>query len=535
MIRNGILSAATKEHPDARPAVEDAITVGTAFFHRPMAAFLSKFEPNLDPPTANSRLIMAGGLIANLGDDAEKTWALIAKYQNLLGPALKQVTIDGKTWFQLKPAPDAPELTWGLQGQYVIVGMGSGEVEGILARMKEQPPKWLTAVRNRLPVGRRSMFLFVNARAIVEMIADKGVAKADTVIKALGLDRLTAIASTSGLDGDGYVGKSLLGVRGEPAGIFDILNQKPLTAQDLAPLPKDALMAMAFRMDLASAWQKGLQIASAIDPRAADEFKEKLGGMETQIGLKLEDDLLKPLGDVWCLSSAPPSGFPPVASYLVVVSVRDAKRLSATHEKLLALAAALMAAGPDGKPRPKINRIERNGRTIFALALPQLSGLTGPCWSLTEKELVIAPTPNVIEAYLGRPEGSGSLADAPEVAGALRGDHPPFMLTYQNSPVLAQYALLGLNLVLRMTSGDLKKSGIDVDASLIPPPNAIVPHLRPIVCAAAWSKVGLQMASSRTFPGESMTAVGPIMPIMVALLLPAVQAARGRAALAVDE
>ena len=174
MIRNGILSAATKEHPDARPAVEDAITVGTAFFHRPMAAFLSKFEPNLDPPTANSRLIMAGGLIANLGDDAEKTWALIAKYQNLLGPVLKQVTIDGKTWFQLKPAPDAPELTWGLQGQYVIVGMGSGEVEGILARMKEQPPKWLTAVRNRLPVGRRSMFLFVNARAIVEMIADKG-------------------------------------------------------------------------------------------------------------------------------------------------------------------------------------------------------------------------------------------------------------------------------------------------------------------------------------------------------------------------
>ena len=49
MIRNGILSAATKEHPDARPAVEDAITVGTAFFHRPMAAFLSKFEPNLRP------------------------------------------------------------------------------------------------------------------------------------------------------------------------------------------------------------------------------------------------------------------------------------------------------------------------------------------------------------------------------------------------------------------------------------------------------------------------------------------------------
>jgi hypothetical protein len=183
-VKNGVRAAAEKQQPGEGQAAEEMVDLAMAILTRPAAIFLTEVEYRSDkgPPT------VSGGAIVNLGDDAHKVWASIGKHQEkLLGSRAQTVKIGEGTFYRAQPAPDAPELTWGLHGKYLVVGMGSGEVEGILERMGQEPPKWLTAVRRRLPVDRPSMFAFVNVRTIVGKVSDPGGEQMATVVQALGL------------------------------------------------------------------------------------------------------------------------------------------------------------------------------------------------------------------------------------------------------------------------------------------------------------------------------------------------------------
>jgi type II secretory pathway pseudopilin PulG len=60
---------------------------------------------------------------------------------------------------------------------------------------------------------------------------------------------------------------------------------------------------------------------------------------------------------------------------------------------------------------------------------------------------------------------------------------------------------------------------------MLPSLDAILKHFRPSIMSAGWNRVGLQTSSRQTVPGEAVINPGS-GGIMIALLLPAVQAAR---------
>ncbi len=74
-----------------------------------------------------------------------------------------------------------------------------------------------------------------------------------------------------------------------------------------------------------------------------------------------------------------------------------------------------------------------------------------------------------------------------------------------------------------MLSGQLAREGIDWDASMLPSAGSILPHLRPNVSAVRRTALGIEQQSRGTMPGVGTAMVAPFG---VALLLPAVQAAR---------
>ena len=264
-----------------------------------------------------------------------------------------------------------------------------------------------------------------------------------------------------------------------------------------------------------------------MDPQnAPSSFAIELPAMESQIGFKIRDDLLKPLGDVWCFSTAPPQAQSPLPGVLAVVKMRDSKRFAATHEKLIAMANASLANAPAGRgPAPKINRAPLNGREVFSLQLPQPGVPVAPSWCLTDKELVFALTPQAIQTYLAQASGSESLAQVPEVAALLKGDAPPFAVVYQNTPELVRNRLSGT-----ADGPDGGCRSIEAAGNRDPPEHAPVTECdcqasAPQLTSVGWSKVGLQSTSRQTVPGEGImnpTNGG----ILVALLLPAVQASR---------
>jgi prepilin-type processing-associated H-X9-DG protein len=80
-------------------------------------------------------------------------------------------------------------------------------------------------------------------------------------------------------------------------------------------------------------------------------------------------------------------------------------------------------------------------------------------------------------------------------------------------------------ILLPMATGAMQREGIPVefDAAQLPAPRTISRHLRPSVGVLRRTKLGLESESRQTLPGMN---IGASAPVAVALLLPAVQAAR---------
>ena len=266
--------------------------------------------------------------------------------------------------------------------------------------------------------------------------------------------------------------------------------------------------------------QQGLEITREIEPAAADQVEAQLSQIEQALGVELQKDLLQSLGDVWTVHSAP-SGGGLLAGWTVAVDVRDKSRLAATHQKLLLIVQAQLAqANREGAPR--IRMFECGGFTAYTLDVPDQQFFVAPSWCLTDSHLVVTLLPQALKSYLAQAAAKESLADQPDVADLLSAGRSV-------CPVVSGYAwpipdvLSVVTDRRQMVAKQLKKEGIDVNTAALPSTSAIAPHLLPTTGAAQKTKDGFEFVSHSTLPGAS---VGASAPVLVALLLPAVQAAR---------
>jgi hypothetical protein len=131
--------------------------------------------------------------------------------------------------------------------------------------------------------------------------------------------------------------------------------------------------------------------------------------------------------------------------------------------------------------------------------------------------------PQALKSYLAQAQSNTSLADQPVVASLLGIEHGPCKLVYQDtrSHFLTFYPWLQVG--AQAIARQLKREDLSVNAAALPSTAAVVPHLRPSVVAVRRTADGFEYLAQSTLPGAS---VGASAPVAVALLLPAVQAAR---------
>ena len=332
---------------------------------------------------------------------------------------------------------------------------------------------------------------------------------------------MTRVVSTSGLDETGFVSRTRVLAKATDRGLLKLLSEKPLTAKDLAGVPRDASIAAAVRLDLAQVFEQGLEIARELEPAAASEFEMQLSQVEQQLGIALRKDLLQALGDVWTIHSAP-SGGGLMAGWTLAVDVRDKARLEATHAKLLQIVQAQLAQAPVDQAA-RIRTFEFGGFTAYTLDVPGEGFFAAPSWCLTDSHLVVTLFPQALKSYLIQRASKDSLADQSAVADLLNGENGPCALFYQDTrgQFLTFYPMLQVG--AQMASKQLAKEGLDINAAALPSTSAIAPHLLPNTNAARRTADGFEIVSHSTLPGMSM---GASAPVLVALLLPAVQAAR---------
>lgn len=523
-IVSAVQQAAAEEGDEAQLIARLAPDLIKALFMRPAAVFVSRAGLGAEG------LDISAALVVNLGEKQEAVEAALEKLQStLLGPAVQEIQLGGKPAHRIQLGPVVPPVDWTIAGNYLVVGFGEDAVTGVFERVRTDAPPWLVELKSGLSVERTSTMSYINIEKLVATLAPLGGQMAAAAIQATGLGNVQSLASVTGLEGTGFVGRSLLQLDGDPAGLLRIVAGAPLTADDLAPIPADSTLALAVRLDGSKVLDVLLEMVGEVEPRARDEIAEGLKEMGDELGIDVRGDVLSSLGDVWCAYNSPGEGGLVLTGLTATVTVKDRDRLVRVHDRLLGMLKSQLGGPDDGGFRrrgPRLNELKVAGQDVFVLTGIDEEFPFAPSWCLTDTHLVFALFPQNITALLNRGNDFQSLATAPQVKPLLEEGEAPSMIFYQDTPELFKLAYPMLQMVGAMASSELQREGVDVDVSLLPSARSILPHLKPGVTFLRRSAAGIEFETRQSVPGGN---VGATLPLAVGLGVPAVFSARGAA------
>ena len=472
---------------------------GIAITH-PTAIFASDLK--LGVPKADFH----GGMVISMGAEASKFAAAFDSHftaflKSAQGTGFERVQIAGRTWYRLSTNKDTPPVVAGLKDSYLIVAVGEGSAEAILARMDKQPPAWLTAVREQVPVPRPAGVFYLNIKMLRESLLPlaAGRPEANAILGMLGLDNATALVDVTGIEESGLIGKTLLILDGEPRGLLRLIAQRPLKPEDLAPIPRDATWALAVRFDLRQAVEIIESSIAQISPQGRTDANSWLSGLERRLGVDLRHGLIESLGDTWCIYNSPHEGGFVLSGLTAVVPLRDQPRFTQTYSVLTSLAKKAFAAATEPSyTRDFTIRYFRFGeRDVFYLNL----GSIAPAWCATDREFVAALSPQNVKAYLSRPTDHKSLATLPEAAREIEASHGPVLFGYCDLPKMFEQVYPFVMLFSSSFIDNLCEGKGGINAGILPSAPAISRHLRCGVTTIRRTKHGIEVTNHYSLPG----------------------------------
>lgn len=478
----------------------------------PAAAFISK--AGMGP----QGLDVEGGIIVGAGDETDKVKATLEKLEAALLKPGPNATGDKAVWHAIPTNPGMPKLEWGFRGKYLIVGIGDGSADAISARTDGPEPEWLSAIKKKLPVERVSIVHYLNVNKTIAAAAPMLGLRGPSIIEGLGFDKVKQFANVSGLDASGCVSKSWLQVDGDPSGLLTIFGPEPLTAAELAPIPKDASLAVAARVHPAQLWTTILGMIDKIDAETKGQVDDGISQMESALGFHLQEDLLQTLGDYWCIYNSPSEGGLIITGLTVVATVKDHDRLIKTNDLLVRAATrSATAPGAAGSPDVTVSETTFAKQKIFSLKLFHGEMPFVPSWCITDKHLVVALSPQNIRAFLSRSPSPGSLADLPSVADKLKAKDT-VLLTYQDTAGIMKITYPVLQMLATAELSALEREGLDIDPTTLPSLACVIRHVEPATSTLLREKDGLVYISRQSMPVD-MTLSG-LIPAWTLFLIP---------------
>ena len=332
----------------------------------------------------------------------------------------------------------------------------------------------------------------------------------------LGLSNAATWIEVWGLDGEDFANKTLLTLDGEPRGLLQLASGEPLKPENLAPIPRDATVAAAFRLDLEKALDVVLASYEKTDPKKKADVTHTIEEWERSLGVNLRHGTLKSMGDTWCVYGSPNEGNLFFTGLTAVVPLRDWAGMNLAYGRLMGAARQWL---PKREERPdnsvRTNRIERfnfAGNDVYWLASDE--GILGdmpfpfmPSWCMTKQEMVFAVSPQNVRAYLSHDSRHKPIQHVPQVADLFSKDGGPVMIAYGDSLFAFKLGYPVLNAGGRYLLGELQAQSPEAHMPLLPSALPITRHLGPTVATLRRTKDGIEFVSRGTIPLPSLPVV----------------------------
>ena len=541
---DGIVNGAIEKNaptPDEAENGRHVLALVKACLKHPWCAFVSDIKNVSDGPPS-----VKGGMLLYLGDETE---AFKSHLDALLAQAksgdIETVTIAGKE-FSRAVDEQGTALTWGFQKGIFVAGLGEGSVEAMPGRIQSPTPGWLTEMKEQLDVERPAMVSYANLAALREILfkqlatdAPEESEKIKKGFEALGFNNLKSFKAISGMDQTGMIERTLIESDGPLSGLLAVLFGGKLKSDDLNGIPDNAVTAVAVKMNAGELFKTISDVADVFQPGTKAMIQQQGGGMVAMAGFQSIDEALATLGETWTFSNSsaapasPANPAAPAASNAGAVITVDVKEDFAKVRQTLE--GVLMMAGSQSENAPKLTKIkiaDVEVSTAKMPANPMAPNPPQPFWCVKDNRLIVAFSKEGMEAAL-TPASSGSrVAQVAQVAKMLDSATPPAILLYSDTKKSMETVYPTLPTLLAATSQATAQMGVDLSKLELPDLSTLLPYAEPTVFSVAKTGDGIQLEQRATMPGLSSSTTAPIV---VALVVPAVMAAREAAQRAAAE
>jgi len=483
-------------------------------------------------------------VIPQAGNFLERLQPMIEEAARSNGEEIKQKTIEGRDVAFIGTNVEDVEVSWWNESGHLVIGVGLQASEQIIATAVgntdniTKNPRW--AELRKSDRYKVDSLAWLDLGSLMDQFGDMSlpptlsgeVMTVREISTILGVHNIREMTMQAGYQGAQTWNDVRVNADGPLTGLATLLQQRTLSLDELPPMPKGTSGFAAATFDLYGAIDTVLQtirpVMQKTEPRAEEQMDESIAQMHEIFGGDPKEELIAGLGDVWCVYADPaalpiPIGFSPV----VAVSVKDKGVVASGVERLIDL------LQQPGNPNFTIRKSSKDGREFFSF---NLSGMPiVPTIMITEKWLVGSITPGSAQSMAQRELGKlpswkpteqveTALKELPQTYSSITVSDPA--PTYQQA---LQFAPMGLSLleqnVLPSLGGAVE---MPFGVEDLPAAELVTEPMFPNVTVGYSTENGIGSTTRQSVPSNPMGNVSATVavPVMVALLLPAVQQAR---------
>ena len=478
------------------------------------------------------------------------------RFLDVLEPMIHQVAASAREEVQLKTVEgrevsfvgtNVPnvEFSWWNESGHLVIGVGLHASDQIIATASGKTDN---ITKNPLWAGLRShegytvdSLAWLDSGRLLDQFGDFSMpptpsGKVMTIrelAELLGLHNIRELTMQTGYRGLQTWQDIRLNADGPLTGLAAILKQRNLSLSELPPMPKATSGFAAAAFDLGGSIDTVLGtvrgLMQKLEPNAEAELNEGLARITEVFGGDLRTDFIDGFGDVWCLYADPaalpvPIGFSPV----IAASIKDKGKLVNGIARIVELAQQA------GNQNFTIRQTSKDGREYFSFSLPGMPVV--PTIMVTENWLVASVTPGSAQSMAQRESGklpswkpdanvTAALAELPQDYSSITVSDPA--PSYQQLLQLAPmgFSLLEQNVLPQIADGTLQ---MPFGLEDLPAAEMVTEPMFPNVTVGYSTENGIGSTTRQSVPANPMGNMSATVgvPILVALLLPAVQQAR---------
>lgn len=438
------------------------------------------------------------------------------------------------------------EFSWWNESGHLVIGLGLDASDQIIATVSGKTdnitknPLW-TKLRSHEGYTVDSL-AWLDSGRLLDQFGDFNLPPTPSgevlsireLAELLGFHSIRELTMQAGYKGLQTWQDVRLNADGPLTGLAAVLKQRNLSLSELPPMPKATSGFAAAAFDLGGAIDTVLgtvrSLMQKLEPNAESELDQGLATISEVFGSDIRENLLDGFGDVWCVYADPaalpiPIGFSPV----VAVSVKDKATLVGGIARLIEL-----AQQQAGNGEVSIRQTSKDGREYFSFSLPGMPVV--PTIMVTEKWLIASVTPGSAQSMAQREAGklpawkpdksvTAALAELPQEYSSITVSDPA--PSYQQ---LLQLAPMGFSLLEQNVLPQIAGGSLEMPFGLedLPAAEMVTEPMFPNVTVGYSTENGIGSTTRQSVPANPMGNMSATVgaPVLVALLLPAVQQAR---------